>query len=106
MLDGSGGGPRPAKAPPGRCYRRPTPPRPGLDGSMSPPLEETFSGDCGIRTPLALDVTAPGQDRQRQLFAPPCVLVGRHPAATLRLDDPAVSRRHAYLQVLGGRVYA
>ena len=35
----------------------------------------------------------------------PFVLVGRHERSCLRLEDAEVSRRHAYLQQLGGRVF-
>jgi hypothetical protein len=34
------------------------------------------------------------------------VLIGRSDQSTLRLDHAAVSRRHAYLQVLGNRLFA
>ena len=34
------------------------------------------------------------------------MLIGREDQATLRLDNPAVSRCHAYLQVLGNRLFA
>lgn len=38
-------------------------------------------------------------------FDRPCVLVGREVGNDLRLDHEQVSRRHAYLQVVNGRVY-
>jgi pSer/pThr/pTyr-binding forkhead associated (FHA) protein len=43
----------------------------------------------------------PAQWELRQPFA----LIGRSAQAGLLLDDPSVSQRHAYLQVVGGRIF-
>jgi pSer/pThr/pTyr-binding forkhead associated (FHA) protein len=60
----------------------------------------------GSTLPLELNVSGPGwADAERRIFDHPFVLVGRHESNSLRLDDPEVSRRHAYLQQLGGRVF-
>jgi pSer/pThr/pTyr-binding forkhead associated (FHA) protein len=61
---------------------------------------------CGMTGPLELDV----EDREhgtveRRVYHQPHVIIGRMPAADLPLDDDQVSRRHAYLQVVGSRVY-
>jgi hypothetical protein len=55
---------------------------------------------------LRLAVSGPG-DQQPAIHAidAPFALVGRAKACGLRLDHPAVSRRHTYLQVIRGRVY-
>ncbi len=39
-------------------------------------------------------------------FFLPCLLVGRDPNTDLFLDDAQVSQRHAFFQVLGGRLFA
>jgi pSer/pThr/pTyr-binding forkhead associated (FHA) protein len=46
-----------------------------------------------------------GAEVGRWAVPQPFVLVGRHPRLDLSLDAETVSQRHAYLQVLGGRVY-
>jgi pSer/pThr/pTyr-binding forkhead associated (FHA) protein len=38
-------------------------------------------------------------------YARPFMLIGRHPAADLCLNDVQISRRHVYLQAVGGRVF-
>src|SRR5262249_42198240 len=41
---------------------------------------------------------------ERLSWNQPFVVIGRTPGMDVVLDDPAVSRRHAYLQVIGNRV--
>src|SRR5436305_14464277 len=79
-------------------------PRVGSFMSASP--REEFSTDCGLAGPLELDVATAGLPGWRCTFAQPWVVIGREQGATLPLDDAAVSRRHAYLQVLDGRLFA
>jgi pSer/pThr/pTyr-binding forkhead associated (FHA) protein len=67
---------------------------------------ESFAADCGLTAPLELAVSGPDQPRRRHTFAQPWVVIGRAEQATLRLAGDDVSRRHAYLQVLGGRLLA
>jgi pSer/pThr/pTyr-binding forkhead associated (FHA) protein/chromosome segregation ATPase len=65
-----------------------------------------FRTSCGATDPLELNVSGPGWDGGgRRGFDLPFVLVGRDERNGLRLEDEAVSRRHAYLQQLGGRVF-
>jgi pSer/pThr/pTyr-binding forkhead associated (FHA) protein len=85
----------------------------GLDQTPQPkrdPLPDQsldlFRQACGITGPLRLDLEYPiGRAATAKEFAPPFVLIGRDSAVDLNLDDPAVSRRHAYLQVIGGHVF-
>jgi pSer/pThr/pTyr-binding forkhead associated (FHA) protein len=57
--------------------------------------------------PLEFDVRpCDGEMVERRTFHQPFVLIGRSPAADLRLEGDYVSERHAYLQAIGGRVFA
>jgi hypothetical protein len=69
------------------------------------PADDDFLGSCGSDGPLVLTLRGPSGPVRRS-FARPFVIVGRAPGADLMLDHPAVSRRHAYLQVLDGRLFA
>jgi pSer/pThr/pTyr-binding forkhead associated (FHA) protein len=61
---------------------------------------------CAAVAPLELTVSGPGWDGgERHVFEQPFVLIGREERNDLRLDDEAVSRRHAYLQQMGERVF-
>jgi pSer/pThr/pTyr-binding forkhead associated (FHA) protein len=67
---------------------------------------DDFLSSCGAQGPLRLDVTGPGPRQSvRCVFEQPCVMIGRDSGNDLRLDHDQVSRRHAYLQVIGGRVF-
>jgi pSer/pThr/pTyr-binding forkhead associated (FHA) protein len=67
---------------------------------------DPFLSSCGADGPLRLDVTGPGPRQSvRCVFEQPCVMVGRDGGNDLRLDHENVSRRHAYLQLLGGRLF-
>jgi pSer/pThr/pTyr-binding forkhead associated (FHA) protein len=71
------------------------------EGPLAPFCEAT-----GAAGPLRLSVQAPGApEAVCQVFPQPFVVVGRGPQAHLVLDDDAVSRRHAYLQLIAGRVF-
>src|SRR5262249_28617175 len=72
---------------------------------MSSLQNDSLCADFGMKTPVELDVTSPDGTRQRHTFAQPHVVLGSDERATLCLADAAVSRRHAYLQVLGGRIF-
>jgi pSer/pThr/pTyr-binding forkhead associated (FHA) protein len=65
---------------------------------------DAFLDACEATGPLQLDLEEAGATRQ-VLLHQPFALIGRHPRADLHLDDPEVSRRHAYLQIVGGYVY-
>ena len=70
--------------------------------------KELFLKACGLtdsRT-FALDLEGPGEGEVvSRTFARPFAVIGRDPNADLVLDHPQVSARHAYLQVIAGRVY-
>jgi pSer/pThr/pTyr-binding forkhead associated (FHA) protein len=66
----------------------------------------TFRLDCGAVSPLRLCCGPIGQPPQQiQTFELPFALVGRHPDNNLVLGHQAVSRRHAYLQLIRGQVF-
>src|SRR5262250_2729151 len=73
---------------------------------MSQHPTDLFRTSCGATAPLELRVRGPGwAGGERRVFEHPFVLVGRDERSCLRLEDAEVSRRHAYLQQLGGRVF-
>src|SRR5438445_7532227 len=56
--------------------------------------------------PLQLRVDYPGVAEPLQwVLYQPFAVIGREPRAHLQLDHNEVSRRHAYLQVVGGRIF-
>lgn len=64
-----------------------------------------FLEACGGASPLQITVDAPGASaREVHSFDLPFVIVGRLPEADLRLDHPEVSERHAYFQLIDGRL--
>lgn len=74
---------------------------------MTDPLISRFAAACGAAGPLDLavglaDGTALAAGRVEQPFA----LVGRDDACDVTLTDAAVDPRHAWLQVVGGRLFA
>jgi pSer/pThr/pTyr-binding forkhead associated (FHA) protein len=66
----------------------------------------SFMIACGLAGPLELEVenTRTGLI-ERRVYHQPYAQIGRTTAADLPLDDEQVSRRHAYLQAIAGRVY-
>ncbi|HEV3116183.1 MAG TPA: FHA domain-containing protein [Gemmataceae bacterium] len=67
---------------------------------------DLFRESCGMTGPLQLRVEYPGVAEPLQwVLYQPFALIGREPRAHLQLDHEDVSRRHAYLQVVGGRVF-
>ena len=69
--------------------------------------DDLFFEACGLTAPLELEwddwETA---ETVRRKFNRPALLVGRNPRGDLTLDHPDVSKRHAYLQVIEGRLHA
>jgi pSer/pThr/pTyr-binding forkhead associated (FHA) protein len=66
-----------------------------------------FLEACGATGPVELEWIVDESDEVvRRGFGRPAVLVGRHPEADLILSDPRVGRRHAYLQMVEGRLFA
>ena len=67
---------------------------------------DLFREACGMTGPLPLRVEYPGVSEPLQwVLYQPFALIGREPRAHLQLDHDQVSRRHAYLQIVGGRVF-
>ena len=69
---------------------------------------ELFRTACGLCAPLGLECEGPigsAAGSSARSFDCPYVLVGRDPGSDLILDDGQVSRRHAILQVVAGRVF-
>lgn len=65
-----------------------------------------FSAECGLHGPLRFIVenTETGQSQTFDVFEP-FVLIGRSPGCHLQLMHPEVCYRHAYCQVIDGRLY-
>lgn len=67
---------------------------------------EEFLTSCGADGPLRLDVVGPDTlSSGRVTIDQPFALVGREVSNDLTLPHDQVSRRHAYLQVMAGRVF-
>lgn len=64
-----------------------------------------FLEACGADGPLRLAAEGPGGAVRSWVCPQPYALIGRHPRADLVLDHAGVSRRHAYLQLIGGRLF-
>jgi pSer/pThr/pTyr-binding forkhead associated (FHA) protein len=73
---------------------------------MMRPSADQFLDACGARGPVRLHVDGNGTGtRGSHLLDRPYILVGRDQGNDLCLDHPAVSDRHAYLQMLGGNLF-
>ncbi|HEY7159169.1 MAG TPA: FHA domain-containing protein [Gemmataceae bacterium] len=73
---------------------------------MKQPSPQQFLEACGVPTPLQVEVERPDQHETiRTTLSLPFALVGRDERADLPLDDARVSLRHAYLQVVAGRLW-
>ena len=67
-----------------------------------------FLEACGLSSPLTLECDDPGLPAAALIcheHGLPFVVVGRDPRANFQLNDPLISRRHAYLQVIAGRIF-
>jgi len=74
--------------------------------SSHPSLRQAFSAACKLTGPFKLSATHRGTgDEHTFLVRRPYATVGRGAANDVRLNDPSVSRSHAFLQVVEGRVY-
>ncbi len=73
---------------------------------MAHDSEQEFLRACGGAGPLRLGVgAAEGGEVDLRTCPGPFALVGRDPGAEVVLDHPDVGRRHAYLQLIGGRIF-
>ncbi len=71
------------------------------------PLIARFAVACGVSGPLSLRVElADGGVLAEGLVSQPFAVVGRDDACEVTLADPEVNMRHAWLQAIGGRVFA
>jgi pSer/pThr/pTyr-binding forkhead associated (FHA) protein len=74
---------------------------------VSDPLITRFAEACGATGPLDLRVDlAGGGVLAEGTVGQPFTLVGRDDACDVTLSDPEVNPRHAWLQAIGGRVFA
>ena len=74
---------------------------------MTDPIITRFAEACCAVAPLHLRVDLfEGSRRAEGTVSMPFTLVGRDDACDVTLTDPEVNPRHAWLQVLGGRVLA
>jgi|GEM_PF-2210898 len=65
-----------------------------------------FLDDCGATGPLNWAIERRGSAKvERFTREQPYLIIGRDERANLRLDHPEISERHAYLQLVGGRLY-
>ncbi len=66
-----------------------------------------FRNACGLGVPLALECKNSYRSAVASVthvFERPFALIGRDPKSDLVLDDEQISRRHAFLQALGGKI--
>lgn len=67
---------------------------------------DPFLQACEAVSALRLEVTDLRTSKtNRYVFSQPYVVIGREDGAGLVLEDPQVSRRHAYFQVVRGRIF-
>ena len=64
-----------------------------------------FREACGAPDTLHLEVQRDGEEPDHQLLPRPFALIGRDERADIPLMHQQVSKRHAYLQVIAGRVF-
>jgi pSer/pThr/pTyr-binding forkhead associated (FHA) protein len=72
---------------------------------MSEQTQDLIWNACGAVGEIQLDVALPGLMDFSKTCDLPFAIVGRHPDVDLVLADEQVSRRHAYLQLIGGRLF-
>jgi pSer/pThr/pTyr-binding forkhead associated (FHA) protein len=73
---------------------------------MSNQSRNLFREACGSTGPFWLAIQRPDEaEPAYQTFALPYAVLGRDPRADLVLDDPAVSPRHVYIQMIAGRLW-
>jgi pSer/pThr/pTyr-binding forkhead associated (FHA) protein len=69
------------------------------------PMDQFWEA-CGAKAPLKISVRRRGNRRtSRFRFEQPFMVVGRNRQNDLVLDSEQISKRHAYLQVIAGRIY-
>lgn len=85
-----------------------TPARGGSENHMMNQLSiDRLQEACGTTGQLRVSLEWEGNPEVvTKSFFLPCLLAGRDPNIDLSLDDAQVSQRHAFFQVLGGRLFA
>lgn len=69
-------------------------------------IQELFRDGCGLSNSFRLTLrSAPGTELTEFHSELPFALVGSLPECDVRLPEASVSRRHAYFQVVAGRLY-
>jgi|GEM_PF-3404777 len=77
-----------------------------IDSATQAAASERFFRECGGRAGLQLLVELPGAAEPTRIgLDGPFLLIGRDSACDLRLDQPEVSPRHAYLQWVSGHLF-
>jgi pSer/pThr/pTyr-binding forkhead associated (FHA) protein len=68
---------------------------------------EYFQIACGAKGPFVLAIESRGEPRHGygRVLSQPFVLIGRHVQSDVLLADEQVSRKHAFLQVIEGRIF-
>lgn len=73
---------------------------------MNETLTRVFQQDVGADAPVQITVSrADSLDSQQHVLLNPYGVIGRSPNCDIRLKDSQVSFRHAYLQMIGGRLF-
>src|SRR3954469_22872430 len=81
---------------------------PGSILAMPTSALRLFREACGLDAPLTLECEGPDQSRDRRdpyRRDEPFALVGRDRCSDIVLDNPMVSRRHAFMQALAGWLF-
>lgn len=73
---------------------------------MSLSLKDRFRAACGLIGSVELELTLPDHSPERLSLVEPYTILGRSTRTTVQLEHDTISRRHLYLQVLGGRLFA
>ncbi len=73
---------------------------------MTDQAMRAFLDSCGSSGPLIIGVEEPGASGTSwRVLDQPYAIIGRDPGTDLFLQDADVSRRHAYLQMIAGRLF-
>jgi pSer/pThr/pTyr-binding forkhead associated (FHA) protein len=72
---------------------------------MSRQLHELFLASCGIFDRWGLTIAPTEGVVEERMFSTPYAFIGSRPGSCLRLEDPGVSQRHVYFQVVPGGLF-
>jgi pSer/pThr/pTyr-binding forkhead associated (FHA) protein len=69
-------------------------------------LTSRFAQDCGLSGRFQIEILSDGDDPSTTVaIDSPCFLIGREDFCDVVLSGNDISRRHAYVQALGGQIY-